>query len=52
MKPTNEPKIETSVSIPATPQMKAVTLSSSGVPIELLRKFSSPKPVFRPQPQK
>jgi hypothetical protein len=30
----------------------AFTLSSLAVPLEILLKYSSPKPVFRPEPRK
>jgi hypothetical protein len=48
MSTTDKTEIITSVSTPAAPKPVAITGPTSVVPIELLRKYASPKPVRRP----
>jgi hypothetical protein len=48
--PTHTASVETSASTPPPRRHVAVSAPSEKVPIELLRKYSSPKPLFGQRP--
>jgi hypothetical protein len=50
MMPQDQHKPTHSTSANVQPKLTALTVPTSAVPLELLRKYSSPKPLLKPQP--